>query len=52
MTTKCAWCLKTIKQGKEGEPVSHGICTECAKLLAKGDTPKPAEGGDPIPLKG
>ena len=27
----CAWCGKVMKEGEE--PVSHGICKECAKKI-------------------
>lgn len=25
----CAWCTRVIQEG--GDPVTHGICTECEK---------------------
>ncbi len=31
MKIVCAWCGKTLQEGKE--PVSHGICADCAKTL-------------------
>jgi len=30
MKLVCAWCQKVIRDGPE-EPVSHGICPECAR---------------------
>ena len=35
MVIKCAWCGKIMKKGtgEADEPISHGICEECAVLL-------------------
>ena len=30
----CAWCQKVIRDGPE-EPVSHGVCPECARRVAR-----------------
>jgi hypothetical protein len=31
----CAWCDKVIKDAPEGAVVSHGICPECFRKVAK-----------------
>lgn len=32
MKTICAYCLKTIIDGSDGR-ISHGICSDCEKLV-------------------
>ena len=36
MRTICAWCQKVIRDGEliDGQ-VSHGICTDCLRLIEK-----------------
>ena len=36
----CVWCKKVIRDGPEN-PVSHGICRECARCVPRRD-PRPA----------
>jgi len=30
----CAWCKKVIRKGPE-EPVSHGMCSQCARRMER-----------------
>jgi len=29
--TICAWCKKVLQEGDQNQPISHGICEDCAK---------------------
>lgn len=33
MKTICAWCGHVLHMGADDAPVSHGICSACAKNL-------------------
>lgn len=48
LTTVCAWCKRTITEGPE--PVSHGICPECAATIelrgVPGTSPHPTSAGE------
>ncbi len=39
MITRCAWCQKIIKNSDQTQeksfPISHGICEECAGIMAQ-----------------
>jgi len=35
---KCAWCDDVIREGRE--PISHGICPDCARLVKAGVNPQ------------
>ncbi|MEI8233812.1 MAG: hypothetical protein WCH57_03905 [Verrucomicrobiota bacterium] len=37
----CAWCKKVIRDGPE-EPISHGICPECARRVTSARSEPPA----------
>ena len=34
MNVVCAWCNKTLSSGLPDDPVSHGVCPDCAAKLA------------------
>lgn len=35
MKVVCAWCAQTLAPGEPGDPVSHGICPICTRLLGQ-----------------
>ena len=35
MKLVCAWCGKTIREGRDDGIVSHGICKDCAREMCK-----------------
>jgi len=35
MKVICAWCGKVLQDGDPKEPISHGICSKCAKDVLK-----------------
>ena len=37
MKLVCAWCKKVIRDGPD-EPVSHGVCPECARRVTRQNT--------------
>lgn len=33
MKVVCSWCTRTIREGDESGPISHGICSGCKPKL-------------------